>query len=299
MQVGGAALHQAARDLIAEAKQRAVELAGDDADYANGVVSAGERSWTLGELANVSPEPLRVEGVYDGPAAFPFGAYVAVVEVDRELGNVRVLRLVAVDDCGVAIDHQIVEDQTRGGIMQGIGQALYEAMPYDDQGRPQAENLLDYLLPTIGELPPLTLDTTVTPNPNSALGAKGAGEAGCIGTPARDRQRRDRRAGTVGHGHRDGGDGHRRRAAAADPGGVLAGERPAGGGRAMKPAPFDYAAPTELSDAVAAARRAARDGPGAGRWPEPGARDALPPRAARPARRHQQRARSGRDHGGR
>ncbi|MCH6166712.1 xanthine dehydrogenase family protein molybdopterin-binding subunit [Pseudonocardia alaniniphila] len=183
MQVGGAALHQAARDLIAEAKRRAVEPAGGDADYANGVVSTGERSWTLGELANASPEPLRVEGVYDGPAAFPFGAYVAVVEVDRELGNVRVLRLVAVDDCGVAIDHQIVEDQTRGGIVQGLGQALYEEMPFDDEGRPQADNLLDYLLPTIGELPPLTLDTTVTPNPNSALGAKGAGEAGCIGTP--------------------------------------------------------------------------------------------------------------------
>jgi aerobic carbon-monoxide dehydrogenase large subunit len=169
--------------LIAEAKQRAAELAGGDADYANGVVSTGERSWTLADLANASPEPLRVEGVYDGPAAFPFGAYVAVVEVDRELGNVRVLRLVAVDDCGVAIDHQIVEDQTRGGIVQGLGQALYEEMPFDDEGRPQADNLLDYLLPTIGELPPLTLDTTVTPNPNSALGAKGAGEAGCIGTP--------------------------------------------------------------------------------------------------------------------
>ncbi len=183
MQVGGSALHQAALDLIEEAKRRAVRLAGDEAGYVNGTVTVGQRSWTLGELATASPEPLRVEGSYDTPAAFPFGTYVAVVEVDRELGTVRVLRLVAVDDCGVAVDHEIVEDQTRGGIVQGIGQALYEEMPYDDQGRPQADGLLDYLLPTIGELPPLTLATTVTPNPNSALGAKGAGEAGCIGTP--------------------------------------------------------------------------------------------------------------------
>jgi carbon-monoxide dehydrogenase large subunit len=183
MQVGGSALHRAALDLIEEAKRRAAKLAGAEATYANGVVSAGRRSWTLGELAATTPERLRIEGVYDTPAAFPFGAYVAVVEVDRELGNVRVLRLVAIDDCGVAVDRQIVEDQVRGSIMQGLGQALYEVMPYDDQGHPQLPTLLDYLLPTIGELPPVTLGDTVTPNPNTALGAKGAGEAGCIGTP--------------------------------------------------------------------------------------------------------------------
>jgi carbon-monoxide dehydrogenase large subunit len=96
---------------------------------------------------------------------------------------VRVLRLVAVDDCGVAIDREIVEDQVRGSIMQGLGQALYEVMPYDDQGRPQVDSLIGYLLPTVAELPPLTIGATVTPNPNTALGAKGAGEAGCIGTP--------------------------------------------------------------------------------------------------------------------
>jgi carbon-monoxide dehydrogenase large subunit len=185
MQAGGSALHQAALELIEEAKRRAVRMgcAEPDVGYADGTVSAGERSWTLGDLATASPEPLRVEGVYDNAAAFPFGTYVAVVEVDPELGNVRVLRLVAIDDCGVAVDPEIVEDQTIGAIVQGIGQALYEEMPYDNQGTPQADGLLGYLLPTIGELPPLTLDTTVTPNPNTTLGAKGAGEAGCIGTP--------------------------------------------------------------------------------------------------------------------
>ena len=185
MQAGGSALHQAALELIEEAKRRAVRMgcAEPDVGYADGTVSAGERSWTLGDLATASPEPLRVEGVYENAAAFPFGTYVAVVEVDPELGNVRVLRLVAIDDCGVAVDPEIVEDQTIGAIVQGIGQALYEEMPYDNQGTPQADGLLGYLLPTIGELPPLTLDTTVTPNPNTTLGAKGAGEAGCIGTP--------------------------------------------------------------------------------------------------------------------
>jgi CO/xanthine dehydrogenase Mo-binding subunit len=183
MQVGGSALHRAALELIEEAKRRAARLAGAEAAYANGTVRAGKHSWTLGELAAATPQPLRIEGVYDTPAAFPFGTYVAVVEVERELGNVCVLHLVAVDDCGVAVDREIVEDQVRGSVMQGIGQAIYEAMPYDDQGRPLAVSLDGYSLPTIGELPPLTLGATVTPNPNTALGAKGAGEGGCIGTP--------------------------------------------------------------------------------------------------------------------
>jgi carbon-monoxide dehydrogenase large subunit len=181
MQVGGSALHRAALELIEEAKRRAAVLAGADATYASGVVSAGNHRWTLGQLA--AAEPLGIEGVYDTPAAFSFGTYLVVVEVDRELGVVRVLRVVAVDDCGIRVADEIVEDHVRGSVMQGIGQALYEVMPYDDQGQPQVANLLDYLLPTIGELPPLTLGATVTPNPNTELGAKGAGEAGCLGTP--------------------------------------------------------------------------------------------------------------------
>lgn len=183
MQVGGSALQRAALELIEEAKGRAAHLAGTEATYANGVVSAGRRSWTLGELVAVTAEPLRVEGVFDTPAAFPFGTYIAVVEVERELGNVRVLRLVAVDDVGIKINPAVVEDQVRGAIMQGLGQALYEEMLYNDQGLPLTELLSAYTLPTISELPPVVLGETVTPNPNTALGAKGAGEAGCIGTP--------------------------------------------------------------------------------------------------------------------
>jgi len=75
-----------------------------------------------------------------------------VVDIDPGTAAVTVRHFVAVDDCGVAIDPEIVEDQTRGGIVQGLGQALYEVMPYDDQGVPQADGLLGYLLPTIGEL---------------------------------------------------------------------------------------------------------------------------------------------------
>ena len=124
-----------------------------------------------------------MDDVFDPPQAFPYGCYVAVVEVDPDLGNVQVLRMVAVDDCGVVINPMVVEGQAYGSIAQGIGQALYEQMPYDTEGRPLAQGLLDYLLPTLSEIPPLQLEEMHTPNPNTPLGAKGVGESGCIGTP--------------------------------------------------------------------------------------------------------------------
>jgi carbon-monoxide dehydrogenase large subunit len=77
----------------------------------------------------------------------------------------------------------VVEGQAYGSIAQGIGQALYEQMPYDAEGQPLARSLLDYLLPTLSEMPPLQLEEMHTPNPNTPLGAKGVGESGCIGTP--------------------------------------------------------------------------------------------------------------------
>jgi carbon-monoxide dehydrogenase large subunit len=126
---------------------------------------------------------LRADETYAPPEAFPFGAYAAVVEVDPELGEVTVLRLVAVDDYGVVVNPLIVDGQGRGSTMQGIGQALYEDVRYDPEGHPEARSLLDYLIPTISELPPTRFAETCTPNPNTPLGAKGAGEAGCIGAP--------------------------------------------------------------------------------------------------------------------
>jgi carbon-monoxide dehydrogenase large subunit len=109
---------------------------------------------------------------------------VAVVEIDPELGSVVVLRLVGVDDVGVVFNPPVVEGQVRGSIVQGLGQVLYEEVVHDSEGVPAAETLLDYLLPTMSELPlEVILDATVTPNPNNPLGTKGAGEVGCIGVP--------------------------------------------------------------------------------------------------------------------
>ncbi|MEU7876030.1 xanthine dehydrogenase family protein molybdopterin-binding subunit [Dactylosporangium sp. NPDC049140] len=181
MQTGGAALHRAAARLVDTARQRAAEALAvpvAQVEYRAGALVAGPRSVTLAALA-----PLRAEETLDPPEAFPFGAYAAVVEVDPELGGVAVLELVAVDDYGVVVNPLIVAGQGYGSIAQGLGQVLYEDARYDADGRPGAVSLLDYLLPTVSELPPLRLAETCTPNPNTALGAKGAGEAGCIGVP--------------------------------------------------------------------------------------------------------------------
>jgi CO/xanthine dehydrogenase Mo-binding subunit len=188
VQVGGNALHRAGLALIELARSRAAErLEADPADlrYEGGtllVAGAPARRVTLAELA-IDGE-LRADDVFAPPQAFPFGAYVAAVELDPGTGAVRVVRLVAVDDLGVAISPALVEGQVTGSIVQGLGQALYELAPYDDDGRPLARSLLDYLVPTIAELPDeLVLARNETRNPNVPLGTKGAGEAGCIGTP--------------------------------------------------------------------------------------------------------------------
>ena len=94
------------------------------------------------------------------------------------------LKLVAVDNYGVVVNPLIVDGQGYGSTVQGLGQALHEEVRYDADGSPAAISPLDYLIPTVSELPPLHFAETCTPNPNTPLGAKGAGEAGCIGTPA-------------------------------------------------------------------------------------------------------------------
>lgn len=186
MQVGGAALHRAALGLVEEARRRTANFFGisvEEVGYREGMLFAGSEELSLPELVERTG-PLRVEDVFDPPQAFPYGCYVAVVEVDPELGNVRVLRLVAVDDCGLVINPMVVEGQAYGSIVQGLGQALYEEVPYDAAGRHLLDyGLLDYLLPTFSELPPVRLEEMETPNPNTPLGAKGVGESGCIGVP--------------------------------------------------------------------------------------------------------------------
>jgi len=113
---------------------------------------------------------------------FPFGTHVAVVEVDPETGAVKFLRYIAVDDCGKVISPLLVEGQIHGGIAQGIAQALYEEVVYDEGGQLVTATLMDYAVPKADMLPYYELGSTVTPSPLNPLGVKGVGEAGTIGS---------------------------------------------------------------------------------------------------------------------
>jgi carbon-monoxide dehydrogenase large subunit len=116
---------------------------------------------------------------------YPFGAHVAVVEVDRETGSTRVLDYVSVDDCGVRVTPNLVRGQVHGGLAQGIAQALWEEVVYADDGQLMTGSLMDYAIPRAEDLPAFRDSATVTPSPRNPLGAKGIGEAATIGsTPA-------------------------------------------------------------------------------------------------------------------
>ena len=116
---------------------------------------------------------------------FPFGTHICVVEIDKETGETKFLRYVAVDDCGKVINPLLVDGQIHGGIVQSIGQALYEEVVYDEQGQLVTGELMDYAIPRASQLPWFELDRTETPSPVNPLGVKGVGEAGTIGaTPA-------------------------------------------------------------------------------------------------------------------
>jgi len=116
---------------------------------------------------------------------FPFGTHIAVVEVDRETGEIKFLKYVAVDDCGKVINPMLVDGQVHGGIVQALGQAMYEEIVYDEQGQLVTGTLMDYAVPKAAMIPTLELERTETPSPVNPLGVKGVGEAGTIGaTPA-------------------------------------------------------------------------------------------------------------------
>jgi carbon-monoxide dehydrogenase large subunit len=198
-QIGGVAAGQASEVLVDKAKQ----LAADDLeanpedmvlDLERGrfhVAGAPEPALGWGELAS------RLDG--DGRLAelsaeadfqpeqptFPFGAHVAVVEVDTETGAVQLIRMIAVDDAGTIINPMVAEGQVHGGLAAGIAQALYEEIRYDEDGNPQHSNLVTYCFPSATELPFFERVVMETPTPVNPLGAKGIGESGTIGaTPA-------------------------------------------------------------------------------------------------------------------
>jgi carbon-monoxide dehydrogenase large subunit len=153
-----------------------------------GVAVAGvpTSALTWAEVAAAAPEGrLHAEGDFtQEQGTYPFGAHLAVVEVDTETGRVMLRRLVAVDDCGTVINPTIVEGQVHGGLAQGIGQALFEEVRYDEWGSPLTATFADYGIPSAAELPSFDLGSTETPSPLNPLGVKGVGESGTVGSAA-------------------------------------------------------------------------------------------------------------------
>ncbi|HEX6350080.1 MAG TPA: xanthine dehydrogenase family protein molybdopterin-binding subunit [Candidatus Dormibacteraeota bacterium] len=191
LQLGGSAVLEACGLLIEKARDLAAarrEVAAADLEVAEGglrVRGVPARALSWAELAAHEPGGLAVEADFFGEPTYPFGCHVAVVEVDSETGQVRLLRHVAVDDCGTILNPLLVEGQVHGGIAQGVAQALFEEVVYDADGTPRSTSLLDYSVPTANEFPIFETAYTVTPTPHNPLGAKGVGESGTIGsTPA-------------------------------------------------------------------------------------------------------------------
>jgi carbon-monoxide dehydrogenase large subunit len=198
-QMGGVAARQAAHAVAEQARQLAAEhLEANIDDVVLDVDGRGFHvvgspapalSWP--ELASRAHEEgrlgeLRAEEVFEAQApTFPFGAHVAVVEVDTETGAVELRRLIAVDDAGRIVNPVIAEGQVHGGVAAGVAQALYEEFVYDEDGNPLTSTFLSYAFPSAAELPSFETVTMETPTPINVLGAKGIGESGTIGaTPA-------------------------------------------------------------------------------------------------------------------
>ena len=203
LQIGGSALYKASEAVLEKARTLAAHLLEANVDDIVlhdggrvGVAGVPARALSWAELSlaasdqaklppNMEPGLAHARDFNQGEATYPFGAHVAVVEVDTETGRVELLRHVAVDDCGRILNPLLVRGQQHGGIAQGVAQALYEGVAYDDDGNPLTGNLMDYAMPSAAEFPTFEAVNTETPTPLNPLGAKGIGESGTIGsTPA-------------------------------------------------------------------------------------------------------------------
>jgi aerobic carbon-monoxide dehydrogenase large subunit len=195
LQLGGSAVSGAADLVLQRGRELAaglLEVNADDLEVADGGlrvagVPGATVSWTdLAVAAAGDGDPLRAEHDFSSTGAtFPFGAHVAVVEVDTETGLVTPVRHVAVDDCGRIVNPLLVAGQQMGGVAQGVAQALWEEFRYDADGNPITSSFADYAIPAATEMPPMTLANTVTETPRNPLGAKGIGESATVGsTPA-------------------------------------------------------------------------------------------------------------------
>ena len=197
LQAGGSAIYEASQVVLEKGKQLAaslLEASAEDIVVGEGalqVAGVPAKSISWADLASAAVEQ-EIEGGlaheldFDGSdATYPFGSHVAVVEIDRETGEVDLLRHIAVDDCGTILNPMLVNGQQHGGIAQGIAQALWEHVQYDEDANPVTASLMDYLMPSAAELPSFEVSNTETASPRNPLGAKGIGESGTIGsTPA-------------------------------------------------------------------------------------------------------------------
>jgi carbon-monoxide dehydrogenase large subunit len=197
--VAGAATAMVSRKLRDKARKLAahlLEAAEEDLEWERGkffVKGSPDRFKTIQDIAFAAytnlPEGMEagLEGVhyYDPPnMTYPFGTYAVVVDIDKGTGQVKVKRMVAVDDCGVRINPMIVEGQIHGGLTEGYGIAFMELITFDSEGNCIGSNFMDYLLPTAWETPKFEMGETSTPSPHHPLGAKGVGESATVGSPA-------------------------------------------------------------------------------------------------------------------
>jgi carbon-monoxide dehydrogenase large subunit len=202
LSVGGTAIFKSVEKVVAKAKKlgaHMLEAAEEDVVFENGKVfvkGSPDSVKTIQEIALASHvgydlpegmEPFLDETTYYDPpnCTFPFGTHICVVEIDKDSGEITVIRYLAVDDVGNVVNPLIVDGQLHGGIAQGMAQALYEGAHYDDDGQLITGTMSDYAIPKAHQLPYYELDRTVTPTPVNPMGVKGAGEAGTIAsTPA-------------------------------------------------------------------------------------------------------------------
>ncbi len=201
MVIGGGATKRASAllaDRIKDVAGHLLEAAAGDLEIEDGrvfVAGSPEKHVTVEKVAravhleaHLLPEgeagTLDATAAFDPPGTFSNATHGVVVEIDPETGAVGIERYVVVEDCGVMINPMIVEGQVRGGVAQGIAAALYERLAYDDEGQLVTSTLMDYLVPTTTEIPPIEIHHLETPCEFSETGAKGMGEGGTMGAPA-------------------------------------------------------------------------------------------------------------------
>jgi len=203
LQVGGTAVQQATDEVLEKGRRLAAHLLEADAGDIEvvpgqglGVAGSPASAIPWAQLAAAAKDPSRAPEGFDGglagendfetpDATYPFGTHLAVVEVDTETGLARLVRHITVDDSGRIHNEKLLEGQVHGGIAQGVAQALFEEIAFDEDGNNVTGSLASYAIPSAGDLPNFETERTQTPSPRNPLGAKGIGESGAIGsTPA-------------------------------------------------------------------------------------------------------------------